>query len=282
MTHHNKLIICLFMALTLGTANSYSQNYAEINRNLAKDNISRYMDNGYDLYNKGKYDEAEQQFRKARDENNRYNGALYDQNAINKKLEDCAYAKRNGTTREKQENKRTDDLIDAFAGLFSSKKNSNTNNNTQTQKPQQTTTTNNTANEIHEISYRGMTYSTPKNNTGGRILSVTRTETETIVDMEYINCSSQKMFYSMNRNAYIKDRTNITNQKILLESLENCPYSKDNNFMVDPGESVVFRMHFGPTPSNCQEIDIIESGTSSWRFYHVPVKPIEKNVKAEE
>lgn len=258
---------CLLFLAATGVCEA--QDYEKINRRLAEDHCREYMQQGDDYYRKGNYREAEFYYKKSRTENERYKGAFYSSKVYEEKLDKCAYAIRNGQTREQKDEQEVDELANALLEIFGGSKNKS--GDSSKSKSSQGNSSANEDNSLQDISYRGMNYSTLTRNKDCRILKVVCSETETVVEMEYTNMSNKDIKVSINRSTYIKDRSDFSsNRKILLERTENMPYS-NNPSVVEAGENVVFRLHFGPVSKECREIDLIEPETSKWKFYRIGV-----------
>ena len=266
-----RLALCLALITWAGNIDCQAQStdrYAEINHSLAKTHCQDYLDQGNAAYNKKDYKSALDYYKRAREENNRYNGEFYSQSALEKKIDDCNYAIGHGETRQEHKENRDDGLANLIVGaIFGSKTSSS--NSSSNSSSSSSSSSKSDANTLNEVSYHGLTYTTLAANKGTHILSITRTATETIIQMEYINTHNDTRYYSIGRDTYIKDRDSST--KFLIESADKIPYKSSKDYRVASGESATFTLHFGALPASCTSFDLVEPGDSEWKFYSIPV-----------
>lgn len=263
-------IIALLAAIfTVGTTTAEAQTrYEDFNYVLAKTHTTDYIQKGDDAYRMGHYNEAMDAYKRARSYNNYQGRTIVPAREIDHKLDRCAEAIRFGgrpAPARPARNERVSDAAAAVAGVAilggliaaatSHKKAA----------PAATPAVASEDMTLHEVTSNGLTYSTPSANANCSILSVTTESSYTVVEMEFINIERADKI-CINKDTYLKDRS--TGRRFNLVDTENI--STKNMTKIAQGDSHTFRLYFDRISDDCSEIDVIEPGTSSWKFYHVP------------
>lgn len=97
-----------------------------------------------------------------------------------------------------------------------------------------------------------------------QIKSIERTPEGTVVNFEFLNLNKADNI-NMARSIYLKDRS--TNQRFRSLAIHGLDYERRTH--VDQGESYEFSVTFPEISASCHEVDIVESPSSPWKFYHV-------------
>lgn len=243
------LVAAMFTVNT--TVANAQMNYDEVNYKIHRTHTLEYMEKGDDAYRVGKYNEAMEAYKNARYHNKFKDGTIVPPSEIDRKMDRCADAMR------REENMRR---VEAIAA-----------SNRSVARPvavaARPTAATNDANALCEVTRNGLTYTTTAANTGCSIVSVKSECDYTVVEMEFINTGSRATTISINKDTFLKDR--INGVKYSLREVEGIGV---NASPVESGESQVFRLYFNRISNSCSEVDVIEPGTSSWKFYHVPVR----------
>lgn len=122
--------------------------------------------------------------------------------------------------------------------------------------------------DLVDVRSNGMVYTTTANNRGCRVISVKNEFNYTVVEMEFINYGNGSTTISLNGDTYLKDRN--TGARYSINDAEGIRINARTTIF--PGESQVFRLYFNRISGGCRSVDIVEPGTSSWKFYNVPVR----------
>lgn len=101
------------------------------------------------------------------------------------------------------------------------------------------------------------------------LLGIELTERYTAIYVCWTNTQYQEGWYNISRNTCIIDKS--TGQKFSLVDTENCaiaPYKSSINY----GQTQHFVLYFEPIPASTNNIDLLESDNSGWRFVGIQLK----------
>lgn len=261
------IVAALFTVNT--TAADAQIKYDEINYTLAKTHTMDHIQNGDDFYRMGRYQDAMNEYKSARSYNNYKGTTIVPAREIDDKMDRCADAIRRGNRPEPARRDRNEKASNTAAAVIggvilggiiaaavSSNKSSANNNSSSSYDPS----------SLKRTSSNGMSYSTVKANNSCRILSVRNEFDYTVVEMEFRDFSKDSRI-SINKDTFVKDA--YSGQKFFLRDVENIGVKATT--YVAAGDSHIFRLYFDRINSRCSDIDIIEPGTSYWKFFNVPV-----------
>lgn len=262
-------MIALVAAMfTFNTTVSYAQiQWKDVNHTIKKTHTLDYIKAGDDAYRMGNYMEAMEKYKNAREYNEQRGYNIVPPREIEHKMDRCAEAMRHENHRvrpgHREQISGTTAAVTGAAilgGIIAAAVSDNSNNNS--------VPANNYNNSLRDVRYNGLSYSTTAENRNCNILSVKSEFDYTVVEMEYIN-PSENHSLRIDKDTYIKDR--FTGNKLYLRDVQGIGVK--NYTPVIAGDSHVFRLYFDRINNRCSEIDVIEpTQTSSWKFYHVPVK----------
>ena len=273
-----KLISLIALIAAMFTANATvanaQMNYDAVNYRIAEVHTKEYINKGDDAYRMGNYKEAMECYKNAREYNTRRGREIVPQRDIDRKMDRCASAMRTGIHHEHHEpvrRHREEKASTAAAaiggailgGILVAALSSNSSRNAEATTASSSSSS---SSSLRDVTCNGISYETLESNPCCRVLSVTSDYRGTMVEMEYLNLASNDRI-KIDKNTFIKDRS--TGMKLTLQDAENIA-SRDY-MSVPRGETHVFRLYFQRLSSSCTEVDIIEPGSSSWKFYHVPV-----------
>ena len=225
-----------------------------------KENCLSDIRSGEDNYRKGAYNTAIFDFERAQRSNDRNNGEFYSSRELQKKIDNCHYAIKNGKTREDAAEDTANKIIDSIFGGRSRNKNQSQSQSSSTNSSQSS------GDELVQVEYMNNVYMTFKSNAYCKLSKVVATKDKTIVEFDYYKSNNGKSGYvRIRKDSYIKDRK--TNNKIYLTDTEGIGINP-NKTDVASGEMHTFRLIFGPVSENCEEIDVVEPN-GNWGFYHV-------------
>lgn len=263
-----KFISILAIAVTMFAVNASvanAQNWDDFNYKLAKTHTTEYIEKGDDAYRMGRYNEAMNHYKQARYYNDYKGHTVIPAYEIDRKMDRCADAMRNGRRSEPARRDRDEKISDGAAlaviggallgGIIASAVSNN-----KAKKAEVNT------GSLIDVRYNGLSYQTTNANKS-RILSIRNEFDYTVVELEYYD-TNDNHYLSINRDTYLKDNRN--GSKYSLIDADNI--SVKNSTYVAAGRSHTFRLYFERLSSNSTDIDLIEPGTSSWKFYHVPVR----------
>lgn len=111
-------------------------------------------------------------------------------------------------------------------------------------------------------------YQTTRKNVTCKITRVVVDTNETKVYFALTNKFSFRNWYNIDRDTYIQVNNG---NKLKLARIENISYAPEIKYF-EPGETVYFMLSFAALPKGTTKFDLIESDSSSWRFYNVKVK----------
>ena len=111
-------------------------------------------------------------------------------------------------------------------------------------------------------------YQTTRENVTCKITRVVVDTNETKVYFALTNKFSFRNWYNIDRDTYIQVNNG---NKLKLARIENISYAPEKKYF-EPGETVYFMLSFAALPKGTTKFDLIESDSSSWRFYNVKVK----------
>lgn len=244
------LVAAMFTVNT--TVANAQMNYNEVNYKIHRTHTLEYIEKGDDAFRMGRYNEAMEAYKSARYHNKYNDTTIVPMYEIDRKMDRCADAMRREETMRR---------IDAIAA-------SNRSVARPTAVAARPAAATNDANALCEVTRNGLTYTTTAVNRGCSVVSVKSECDYTVVEMEFINTGNSATTISINRDTFLKDRCNGV--KYSLRDVEGI--SVNVSTPVESGESVVFRLYFNRISNSCSEVDVIEPGTSSWKFYHVAVR----------
>lgn len=265
-------IIALVAAMfSINTPVSNAQtHWGDINHTIKKTHTLDYIKSGDDAYRMGNYKEAMEAYKNAREYNEHRGYNIVPPRDIERKMDRCAEAMRRENRGYSGRHESVSGTTAAVAGaailggIIAAAVSDNSNhNNSRSAAP----AVSNNNGGLRDMSHNGITYSTAAANNNCYILSVKSDLDYTVVEMEYI-AQGKNTTIMLDKDTYIKDR--FTGNKLYLRDVQGI--STKVNTAVSADDSHVFRLYFDRINSNCSEIDLIEPGTSSWKFYHVSVK----------
>lgn len=259
-------IMAAMFTVNATTANA-QMNYDDINYRIAKSHTTEYIQKGDDAYRMGRYQEAMDHYKRAREYNSFRGHTIVPSYDIESKMDRCANAMRGGNRTEQPSHRHHRGTETAAAvvggvllgGILASVLGGDSKSNGKE------AAASNDDNTLCEVTSNGISYSTTSANKYCRVLSVKNEFDYTVVEMEFIDAKADHTI-SIDRTTYLKDRN--SGAKLSLKDVENIAVKGSTS--VAAGDSHVFRLYFDRT--NGTEVDVIEPGTSSWKFYHVPVK----------
>lgn len=279
-----KFISMIALVATMLTTNATvanAQNYDDFNYRLAKSHTTEYIQKGDDAFRMGHYTQAMDEYKRARHYNEYKGRPVIPEHEIDRKMDRCADAMRRSSSLSRPEAARpaaarpvtprphhNEEISDAAAavagvallgGLIAAVASSNDNSEAPA---------NNNVSTLVDVTCNGLSYTTTAANTGCSILSVKNEFDYTVVELEFINSARNSTTLRIDKNTYLKDRSN--GEKLSLRDVEGI--SVKGSTRVDGGDSHVFRLYFDRISDRCSEVDLVESNSSSWKFYHVPVR----------
>lgn len=267
-----KFIAIIAFMTTMFTVNTTvanaQMNYDDVNYRIAKTHTTEYITKGDDAYRMGNYNQAMDCYKRAREYNNFKGRTIVPAREIDSKMDRCASAMRNGGHHASTYHHRNENVSTAAAvaiggailgGILASavSKNKNSNNKAKAE--------NRDMNALCNVTYNGLSYSTTVANSDCHILNVKNEFDYTVVEMEFLNLNHDDAI-RIDKNTYLKDRK--SGMKLALQDVENINVMGTTK--VAAGEAHVFRLYFQRVSNDCSEVDLIEPGTSSWKFYHIP------------
>lgn len=233
------IVTIVLTALTVGTSVASAQNYDDFNYKLAITHTTEYIQKGDDAYRMGKYEEAMEHYKRARSYNTFKGKPVVPEKDIEGKMDRCADAMR----RARSEAARREQYDRAQSS-------------------------NQSSNNRRKVTSYGLSYMTTAANEKCRILSVKCDNDYTAIDFEFNN-DNRPTTVAIDRNTFVLDSK--SGRKYSLIRCANITHTQSDT-PVQAGVSHVFTLYFEPLRGGCDEIDIIEPGSSSWKFYFVPVK----------
>ena len=111
-------------------------------------------------------------------------------------------------------------------------------------------------------------YTTTSGNTSCKIVSIEVSTYETKVNFEYTNRYPSGGWCSIDKNTYILCDTG---QKYALVKAEGIPLSPKTYNFAYQGQKLTFTLVFPAIPSSTRKFDLIESNSSTWKFYGVTI-----------
>jgi len=271
-----KFISMIALVATMFTVNATvanAQNYDDFNYRLAKDHTIEYIQKGDDDFRMGHYQAAMDNYKRARHYNEFKGRPVVPEYEINHKMDRCADAMRNHSAHRpdayphRHEEVSSTAAAVAGAALLGGLVAAVTSNNNNSQAAP-ANVNNNNDNSLVDVTRNGLSYTTTAKNVSCSILSVKSEFDYTVVELEFINTSNRATNLTLDKNTYLKDRAN--GGKLPLVNVEGI--SVKGSTPVAGGDSHVFRLYFDRISNSCSEVDLVESNTSSWKFYHVPVQ----------
>lgn len=102
-----------------------------------------------------------------------------------------------------------------------------------------------------------------------RILSITLTDTQTIIEMSHNNTTYGKNeWINIDRNTVIE----VGGQQYKLVKTEGIAIDPKMTYFTGPNETKTFRLIFPAIPKAATSINLIEPGNSDWKFYGISLK----------
>ena len=215
-----------------------------VNHRIHEVHVKDYLNKGDDEYRLGHYEAAMEAYKNAR-YHNTIDELIVPARVIDQKMDRCADAMRRESRRDSwRDNGRT--WRDTPARPVSY----------------------NTNSDLVDVRSNGMVYTTTATNRGCRVLSVKSEFNYTVVEMEFINNGSRSTNISIDGDTYLKDRN--TGARYSLNEAKGIRINANTN--IYSGESQIFRLYFNRVSGGCRSVDIVEPGTSDWKFYNVPMR----------
>ena len=110
----------------------------------------------------------------------------------------------------------------------------------------------------------------PNDNKGLKIKRVQITDAQTIVELEYDNSVNGYGWITISPNTYIVSYN--TGKKYSMIKAEGIPIEPQKHYFNSSYEKVQFRLIFPALPQNTTKFNLIESESSSWKFYGIELK----------
>lgn len=219
-------------------------NTKAVNHRIHEVHVKDYLNKGDDEYRLGHYEAAMEAYKNAR-YHNTIDELIVPARVIDQKMDRCADAMRRESRRDSwRDNGRS--WRDAPVRPVSY----------------------NTNNDLVDVRSNGMFYTTTATNRECRILSVKSEFNYTVVEMEFVNYDNRSTTIHINGDTFLKDRN--TGARYSLNEAKGI--SINTRTTVYSGESQVFRLYFNRVSGGCRSVDLVEPGTSDWKFYNVPVR----------
>lgn len=102
-------------------------------------------------------------------------------------------------------------------------------------------------------------------------LTITRvqvTQEQTIVDFEYDNSVTHPAWVTISPYTYIYN----AGIKYTMTKAEGIPIEPEKHYFRSASETLRFRLTFPPLPKDATQFDLIESESSTWKFYGIKLK----------
>ena len=218
-----------------------------VNHRIHEVHVKDYLQKGDDEFRLGHYEAAMKAYKSAREHNN-IDENIVPNRVIDQKMDRCADAMR----RERERNNNTW---------------RSSSDNTWRNAPARPVSYN-TSNDLVDVRSNGMSYTTLAANRNCRVLNVKSEFNYTVVEMEYVNNGRNCDRITIDRDTYLKDRN--TGVRYSLRDTDGI--GVNNSVVVYPGDSQIFRLYFNRVGGGCRSVDIVEQGSSSWKFYNVPMR----------
>lgn len=110
----------------------------------------------------------------------------------------------------------------------------------------------------------------PNDNKGLKIKRVQITQAQTIVELEYDNSVNGSGWITISPNTYIVSFN--TGKKYSMIRAEGIPIEPQKHYFNSVYEKVQFKLIFPALPQNTTKFNLIESESSSWKFYGIELK----------
>ena len=110
----------------------------------------------------------------------------------------------------------------------------------------------------------------PNDNKGLKIKRVQITQAQTIVELEYDNSVNGSGWMTISPNTYIVSFN--TGKKYSMIRAEGIPIEPQKYYFNSAYEKVQFKLIFPALPQNTTKFNLIESESSSWKFYGIEIK----------
>ena len=133
------------------------------------------------------------------------------------------------------------------------------------QKQRQLNSTNGNKNKSY-----GVQYQTVNDNESCRITNVSANSNYTTLEFDYTNHHDFNGWCSIDPTAYIVDKA--TNKQFKLLWAEGIPRSPEKIKFKEKYETIHFKLVFPAVSAGTTFIDMIESASSSWRFYNIKIR----------
>ena len=103
---------------------------------------------------------------------------------------------------------------------------------------------------------------------GLKIRRVQVTSNQTIVDFEFDNSKTHSGWVTISPNTYIS----YAGTKYTMTKAEGIPIEPAKHYFQTASDRLYFRLIFPPLPKDAKEFDLIESESSTWKFYGIKLK----------
>lgn len=110
----------------------------------------------------------------------------------------------------------------------------------------------------------------PNDNKGLKIKRVQITQAQTIVELEYDNSVNGSGWITISPNTYIVSFN--TGKEYSMIRAEGIPIEPQKHYFNSAYEKVQFKLIFPALPQNTTKFNLIESESSSWKFYGIELK----------
>ena len=271
-------IVALAAAMfTVNSSVANAQNWDDFNYRLKVTHTKDYIQKGDDEFRMGQYEKAMDSYKRAREYNEYKGHTVVPAQEIERKMDRCAEAIRFGYRPSSSRREEVSDAGAIVAGVailggiianaVSSKKEAPAQAApAQAAKPTQAVQTSN-SNALCEVACNGLVYTTKADNKACRVRSIKNEGDFTVVEMQYFNLNNHSTDVWINADTYLKDRNaNRIYSPCKFEAI----YS-DKKLNVMPSDSHIFRIYYDRISDECSQVDVIEPGSSNWKFYNVPV-----------
>ncbi len=121
---------------------------------------------------------------------------------------------------------------------------------------------------IEVITKNNPSYNTTSSNSGCKITQVQLTQNYTRVMFNYNNYYSQAAWVTIEPNTYIVDQQGNRHYMIRAEGI---PTEPQKHYFTSTNESITFTLVFDRLPLGTTSFNLIESESSSWKFYNIKI-----------
>ena len=114
-----------------------------------------------------------------------------------------------------------------------------------------------------------ITYQTKGNNKHCKIIGISLSTTETIVEFEYTN-TKQNGWCNLSPSTYLLDKR--TNKRYTMLYCEGITLAPGKKTITRAGEKITFKIVFPAIPTTTYYTDVVESEESSWQFLNIKIR----------